>query len=135
MRQIIIIGSMLLAAAVPIRAEQYDPQSVLNSLIQQHLHEDAQRRQNEATRLELEHLDLQRQLRYHRLSDRDLMAELTRYCPNGEPPCTQVPPTALLQEAAQRGIILFPNPLQSIQPGFDCITFPDDDGGGITDCR
>jgi hypothetical protein len=60
----------------------------------------ALRRQNEQMRLELERLDLESQPRHRRLTDSQVMGELTRYCPSGESPCSVEPPTALLQEAA-----------------------------------
>lgn len=67
----------------------------------------ALRRQNEQMRLEPERLGVERQPRYRRLTDSQVMGELTLYCPSGDPPCSVEPPTELLLEAAHRGLIIY----------------------------
>jgi len=104
-------------------------------LIQRQTHQDEARQQNEMMRLEIERLDLEQQLRFRRATDSQVEQELARYCPNGEPPCWQTPPSALLQEATRRGLIEYksaaPPPRQ---PGLECLTMGDGEGGGLTDC-
>ncbi len=110
-------------------AQNVDPQSVMNALIQQQL----QRRQDEQAR---EHLDLERQLYYRRLTDDQVLAQIEQYCPALQSPCPADPPHALLQEGADRGLIYFRNPPPSSDwPGMSCITTPDGIGGATTDCQ
>jgi hypothetical protein len=91
-------------------ANQVCAGELLNYFLQQHREEAEQRSRNEATRLELERLDLEQKLRYRRASDPEISQELMRYCPNGEPPCRQQPPDLLLQEASRRGLIILSPP-------------------------
>ncbi len=88
---------------------------------------DAQRQREEDTR--------RQEQRYAVLSPSDLMAELKRYCPNISPPCNYSPPSALLREAANRGLIQYRAPPQASRPGTDCVMISDDLGGGIVDCQ
>ena len=53
---------------------------------------------------------------YAKLPPGDLIGELHRYCPTGEPPCAYAPPDALVQEAARRGLIIFNNDVPSRNP-------------------
>lgn len=132
MRRFII--SVAIVALAATSAQSQDPQAVLDHLLQQQIQQDTQRRQNEAMRLELERLDLQRQLYYRRLTDSQIMEDLTRYCPNGAHSCIQPPPNSLLQEAANRGLIEL-RPSQPSQSGRDCMIIGLGDGDAILDCQ
>jgi hypothetical protein len=131
--RIIIAAAAIVAMTSTAHSQQNtNPQNVLDYLLRQQMEQDAQRRQNEAMRLELERRDLESQLRYQRMSDRDLMNSLTRYCPHVDAPCDRAPPV-LVQEAARRGLIRYlPQPRQ---PGTDCVILGDGLGGGIADCQ
>lgn len=122
MRSGATIGALLALYAGLGHAQTYDPQSVLDSLIRRQSEElgrrDAERQQQQA-----------RELFYARLSDGQVMEQLTSFCPTGAPPCRQPPPTELVQEAMRRGLIS-PAPLS---PGMDCVTMGGGDGA-ITEC-
>ena len=110
MRNMIVAAIVTPMSTMALAQQPYyfDPQAVINSLIQKQLRDDAQRQRNEAMRLELERLDLEKQLHYRRLSDAQLIGEVERYCPKRSSlPCTQQPPKVLLAEAANRGLISF----------------------------
>jgi hypothetical protein len=125
----------LCALAIATSAHAQDPQSMLNYLIQREVEQDQLRQENEMRRLEIERLDLEQQLGFRRATDDEIMHELSRYCPTGEPPCSQAPPDALLREAAQRGLIHFRTaPQLPRRPAMECVTIGDGDGGGFTDC-
>ena len=118
-----MVGAALLALyAGRAHTQTYDPQSVLDSLIRRQFEEqarrDAKRQQQQA-----------RELFYARLSDGQVMEQLTSFCPTGAPPCRQPPATELVQEAMRRGLI---NPAP-LPPGMDCVTVGDEDGA-ITEC-
>ena len=132
MRKIIIAALLAMAVGHVCAQQHQNPQGVLNELIERQRQQDVLRKRNEDMRLELERLDLERQLQYRRLSNEALMAELLRYCPTGEPPCSQPPPDLLLQEAAHRRLITLPPPAK--RPGIDCVILGDDLGGGIAAC-
>jgi hypothetical protein len=134
MRRIILAAAISLAGTSGYSQQYPDPQAVVSDLLRRHLESDAQRRQNEAMHLELERLDLERQLRYRRLSDTQIMGELARYCPKGEPPCNPSPPDSLLQEAANRGLIQF-NRSPASPPGQDCMILGLGGGDALLDCQ
>jgi hypothetical protein len=117
-------------------ARAQDPQAQMNALIQRQMQQDEVRQQNSMMRLELERLDLEQQLRLRRANDSQVEEELSRYCPNGAPPCLRTPPDVLLQEAARRGLIEYRAGAEpQRQPGLECLTMGDGEGGGITDCH
>ena len=117
-------------------ARAQDPQALMNALIQRQMQQDEVRQKNNMMRLEIERLDLEQQLRFRRATDFQIEEELSHYCPNGKPPCWQTPPSALLQEAARRGLIEYKGSARSPQlPALDCVTMGDGLGGGITDCQ
>ena len=117
-------------------AQAQDPQALMNALIQRQMQRDQLRQQNEIMRLQNERLELEEQQRLRRASDSQIGEDLSRYCPTLEPPCWQAPPNALLEEAARRGIIQYRASAQSPQqPGLDCLTIGDGEGGGFTDCH
>jgi hypothetical protein len=109
------------------QSQGYDPQAVMNLLIRRELEKDIQRdeqrRQEETIRL-----------RYQRASNDDLIAEFTRYCPTGKPPCVQSPPDLLIQEASRRGLLTSTSQHPG-RPGIESVTMGDDFGGGITECQ
>jgi hypothetical protein len=122
MRASAMIGAAVLALyAGQADAQTYDPQSVLDSLIRRQFQEQARRddeRQQQRAR----------ELFYARLSDGQVMQQLSSFCPTGAPACRQ-PPPELIQEAMRRGLAS-PPPLP---PGMDCVTIGDEDGA-ITEC-
>jgi hypothetical protein len=125
------------AACLPFTSigRAQDPQGLLNTLIQRQMQQNELQRQNEMMRLQLEQLDLKQQLRFRYATDMQIEQELSRYCPNGEPPCTQTPPNALIQEASRRGLIQYNAGNRSPQqPALGCLTMGDGEGGGVTDC-
>jgi hypothetical protein len=73
--------------------------------------------------------------RYAALPPSDLMAELKHYCPNISPPCDYSPPSALLREAANRGLVRLQAPSPASQSGTTCVMMGDGLGGGIVDCQ
>lgn len=122
--------SLLACAGGPQgQAQGSDPQAILDELNSGMRQRNAASHRNEALRLEIEHRDLEDQLRYRRASNQQISGELARYCPNGQPSCMP-PPQALLQEAGRRGLI----ELRAQQPSAECVTLGDGLGGGITDC-
>jgi hypothetical protein len=133
MSRILFVAIPCLLLTSPARTQ--DPQGLLNTLIQRQMQQNELQRQNEMMRLQLEQFDLEQQLRFRGASDMQLEQELSRYCPNGEPPCTQTPPNALIQEAARRGLIQYNAGNRSPQqPALGCLTMGDGEGGGVTDC-
>ena len=134
MRRIVLAALVALTASAANSQQYLDPQAIIDSLLRQQIEQNAQRQQNERMRLELERLDLERQLRYRRLTDSQLMGELTRYCQNGASSCIQPPPNSLLREAASRGLIEL-RPSQSAPSGQDCMIIGLGDGDGILDCQ
>jgi hypothetical protein len=88
---------------------------------------DAERQRQEDAR--------RQEQRYAALPPSDLMAELKHYCPNISPPCNYSPPSALLREVANRGLIGFRTPPEASQPGTVCVMMGDGLGGGIVDCQ
>lgn len=134
MRKIILVIAMALIVSAANSQQHQDPQAVIDSLIRQQQRQDATRQHNEASRLELEQLELEKQLRYRRLSDGQIMGELGRYCPRGSASCTQRPPDVLLKEAVSRGLIQFQSAPRAPQ-GNDCASIRIDDDMAITDCQ
>jgi hypothetical protein len=126
---VLVIAVGLTGCAAEPQQGYVDPQAVMSSLlarqVDQLAREDAERRQQEAMRLQ-----------YQRASNAELMTEFARYCPNGTPPCVQSPPELLIHEASRRGLIE-PAPNQRQQPvsaGINCITMPLGMGASVTDC-
>jgi hypothetical protein len=134
MPKALFIGIACALVAASARAQ--DPQSVLNALIQREMQQADVRQQNEMMRLEIERRNLEQELRLGRATDSQIAQELSRYCPIAGQQCLQAPPDALLQEAAQRGLVQYMPPAAPPQQrAFDCVTIGDDFGGGFTDCH
>lgn len=131
-RLLVILGVLIIAPFA--KAQDLDPLAVMQGMLREHLQEDAQRRENQRMRLELERLDLEKQLMYRRQTDSQLMEELMRYCPSGEPPCIQSPPAALLQEAGHRGLVTF-LPKSQQAPERDCLVLGLGGGDALLDCQ
>ena len=131
MRVAFICAAILLAAcaAQPQPAPDYvDPLAAANSMLRRHMddlaRQDAEKQQQQAQRLA-----------YQRMSDTQVMGELSRYCPTGPPNCPQEPPDDLIQEAARRGLIVHaPVPDRPRPPGVDCVSVGDVDMA-ITNCN
>jgi hypothetical protein len=124
MRSSAITGAVLLALYAGLASAQtYDPQTVLDSLIQRQLQDQA-RRDWEAQQAQ------QRAAFYASLSDQQLMQQTDQFCPIGGPVCSQQLPTELAQEGIRRRLI----PTAPLPPGMDCVTMGDGEGGGITEC-
>jgi hypothetical protein len=121
------LGLLIGSPALAQQPQPADPTVLMDQMIRQRMELDAQRRNNEATRLELERRDEEH---YQRATNQQVMGELMRYCPSGEPPCPRKPPQALLQEASRRGLVEF----KPQQPSTECVTMGDGFGGGVTDC-
>ena len=131
-RLLLIITTLFVATFA--NAQDVDPLAAMQGLLRQHLQEDAQYRQNERMLLELQRLELEEQLRYRRLTDGQVVEELARYCPSGEPPCNPPPPARLLQEASRRGLITY-QPSGPRAPGQDCMIVGLGDGNAAVDCQ
>jgi hypothetical protein len=132
MRAVILAIAATIVLAAPAWSQHVDPQSVMDELL---------RRYAPGTPTEVyrpnrrRDYDDQYALRYRRLSSGEIMMELRRYCPNGKPPCSYEPPQALLQEAANRGLIEYIDPLpQPRRPSIECTTVDAGDGLAITEC-
>src|SRR5262249_62000137 len=103
-------GAQQVQQPIPQTNNLIDPLDVQNALLRKAMQDHEARQKNEALRLEIERRDLEDQLRYRRLSDQQVMGELVRFCPKGEPPCAAQPPQPLLQVAAKRGLEPFDSP-------------------------
>jgi len=115
-----------IAGANPAWSQSIDPQLLMDYMLRQRIEESAVRHQNEMMRLEIERQERAAQLRYRQASDREISAEMVRYCPPaGEPPCRQQPPQVLIQEAARRGLIKL---APTSRPRVDCLGVADPDG-------
>jgi hypothetical protein len=93
MRRIILAAAIVLVTS-SAWSQYLDPQALMDRLLRDTVRKDEERRREEAWE------------RYYRsLSSHDLMVQLRRYCPSGEPPCEYEPPDALLAALMRRGLI------------------------------
>jgi hypothetical protein len=123
MRLSVTTGAILVAVSTVLaHAQSYDPQSVLNALIRRQSEDQVRRDAEKEQQRGLE-------LFYARLSDGQVMQQLTKVCPSGSQPCLRPPPTELVQEALRRGLIT----PALLPPGMDCVTIGDE-SGAITEC-
>ena len=91
-----MIGAAVLALyAGQAHAQTHDPQSVLDSLIRRQFEEQA-RRDGEQQQQRA------RELFYARLSDGQVMQQLSSFCPTGAPACRQPPPELCPRSNASR---------------------------------
>jgi hypothetical protein len=120
-----IAGFIILALSPSASFAQYDPQSYMDYLLRRE-------QQKYELRYRERMYEEQRRAYYRSASDYQIQDELSRYCPPNAVLCNSVPPD-LAEEGIRRGL-LTASP-GSASPGFQCLTFGDGMGGGITDCQ